>query len=116
MRLSWYLTSTHPFSGLGLEQGDFRACYPANHFRDKSGARSALLNSARCFVSMSIEEQSLRDLLASPHAQKCVTSLFGWLRTGEPVIIEMNDGSQLTLVGVEEAREALKLWFGWHEA
>lgn len=62
---------------------------------------------------MSIEEQSLRDLLTSPHAEKCVNSIMKSLRNGIHVTIEMTDGHPLTLVGIDEAELALKLWFGW---
>lgn len=65
---------------------------------------------------MSIEEQSLRDLLASSHAAQCVKSIMDCLRKDEHVVIEMRDGTPLTLVGVQEAELALKLWFGWPKA
>lgn len=67
----------------------------------------------RHLLPMSIEEQSLRDLLASPHGTQCVKSIMDWIRKGEHVVIEMRDGTPLVLVGVPEAELALKLWFDW---
>ncbi|MGV3662390.1 MAG: hypothetical protein ACO1TE_19560 [Prosthecobacter sp.] len=62
---------------------------------------------------MSIEEQSLRDLLASPHALSCVHSVLTSIQKGEEVRVELQDGSVLTLSSVPEAELALEVWFQW---
>lgn len=62
---------------------------------------------------MSIEEQSLRDLLSSPHAAACVRSLFSTIQKGEEVKIDLLDGTVLTLSSVPEAELALQVWFHW---
>lgn len=62
---------------------------------------------------MSIEEQSLRDLLSSPHAAACVRSLFNTIQKGEEVKIDLLDGTVLTLSSVLEAEQALQVWFHW---
>lgn len=61
---------------------------------------------------MSIEEQSLRDLLVSAYANSCMQSVFEALRGGVEVKIEMIDGSVLTLRSVEEAELVLQERFG----
>lgn len=62
---------------------------------------------------MSIEEQSLRDLLSSPHAHSCVRSLFTNIQKGEEVKVELQDGTVLTLSTIPEAELALQVWFHW---
>lgn len=62
---------------------------------------------------MSIEEQSLQDLLASSHAHACVQSLLTTIKKGEEVIIQLRDGTVLTLSSVPEAELALQVWFQW---
>ncbi len=62
---------------------------------------------------MSIEEQSLRDLLSSPHAGACVQSLFNSIQQGVPVKIALLDGTVLTLASIPEAEQALLVWFHW---
>lgn len=53
---------------------------------------------------MSIEEQSLRDLLLSSHAKVCTQAIFDSIESGTEVQIELLDGSVLTLRSIEEAK------------
>jgi hypothetical protein len=62
---------------------------------------------------MTIEEQSLRELLASSHGEACGRAIIECLERGGELVINQADGSALTLVTVEEARQALAQKFNW---
>jgi hypothetical protein len=61
---------------------------------------------------MSIDEQSLRDLLASKHARFCAQAVFDRIENAGEFSILMNDGSSLVLTTVEQARQVLSERFG----
>jgi hypothetical protein len=61
---------------------------------------------------MSINEQSLRELLASKHADFCAQAVIDRVATGGQFTILTIDGSALVLTTVEEARIVLIERFG----
>jgi hypothetical protein len=62
---------------------------------------------------MTIEEQSLIELLASSHGEACGRAIIECLEKGGELVINLADGSALTLITIEEAREALAQRFNW---
>jgi hypothetical protein len=62
---------------------------------------------------MTIEEQSLRELLASSHGEACGRAIIECLQNGGELTITMSDGRVLALATIEEARLALARQFNW---
>lgn len=62
---------------------------------------------------MTIEEQSLRELLASTYGEYCGRAILECIENGDELVITLKDGSALTLSTMEGVKLALKQRFNW---
>jgi hypothetical protein len=65
---------------------------------------------------MTLEEHTLRELLASPHKQKVCNSLLSSISTGKAVTIKMENGTVFVLETPLQAMIVLQEYFGWTSA
>lgn len=66
-------------------------------------------------TSIEYNEQTLRELLASPQATEVAKMLLGGASKGALIEIKMADGSRLSIEGFLETLRVLNDRFGWNE-
>ena len=62
---------------------------------------------------MSFDEQTLRDLLATPYGRGCALAVIHHVRAGNSLTITMIDGRVVTFDNPAEVRLVLREIFGW---
>ena len=62
---------------------------------------------------MSIDETALRQLLSSAHWRGMRDNILDLVNSGEIVVVEMTDGTEITLTERGEALSAFRERFGW---
>jgi hypothetical protein len=65
---------------------------------------------------MTLEEHTLREMLASPHNQKVGNSLLSSISAGKTVTIKMENGTVFVLETPLQAMIVLQEYFGWTSA
>lgn len=86
-----------------------RTCYSEPALRHQGHG----LHCCSVLLAMSIDEQSLHELLASKHAAFCAQAVTNRILNGGHVIIAMSDSRIVTLTTVEQAKGLLQSEFGW---
>jgi hypothetical protein len=61
---------------------------------------------------MELDEESLRQLMSSPHGETCGIALMNSVKLGTPLVILRGDGSIVTLADPSEAQNMLQA-LGW---
>jgi hypothetical protein len=62
---------------------------------------------------VNFDEKTLKQLLASEHGTACGQAVLEAMEHGEATFITMIDGSVLRLHDVADARNLLRVFFGW---